>query len=271
MTFEGTRRPALVGVLLLAFGVTAVVTNVAGLGLAHAAQSNEVAVTMQIESGGGEPVMEMQYWLGPDRLRMDVPQGASVIWFGGSQPRMLMVQHAERRYIEWGTPQLDMMRRMMHGMKQMPQGTGTPSINAFDPSQLKFEETGQRGRIGEWDAFEVRMTGLPRDQTGELWLTNDTETGMFELMARLGDVLDALQLPMMSGGSHPQLQKYRNMAAAQGLLGGRVVRIVSHDGDDTTTITLMGIEPGPFPADTFQPPSGYQQMQMPMMRPPGNE
>ena len=115
------------------------------------------------------------------------------------------------------------------------------------------------------------MTGLPRDQTGELWLTNDTETGMFELMARLGDVL---QLPMMGGGSQSQLQKYRNMAAAQGLPGGRVVRIVSHDGDNTTTITLMGIEPGPFPADTFQPPSGYQQMQMPqmpMMRPPGNE
>ena len=130
MTFEGTRRPALVGVLLLAFGVTAVVTNVAGLGLAHAAQSNEVAVTMQIESSGGEPVMEMQYWLGPDRLRMDVPQGASVIWFGGSQPRMLMVQHAERRYIEWGTPQLDMMRRMMQGMKQMPEHQRVRSLAA---------------------------------------------------------------------------------------------------------------------------------------------
>lgn len=144
MTYEGTRRPELVRVVLLALGVAVVATHAAGLGLAHAAQSNDVAGTMRIDSGGGDPAMEMQYWVGQDRLRMDVPQGASVIWFGGSQPRMLMVQHAERRYIEWGPQQLDMMRKMMQGMKQMPQGAGTPSVNVFDPSQLRFEATGQR-------------------------------------------------------------------------------------------------------------------------------
>ena len=63
------------------------------------------------------------------------------------------------------------------------------------------------------------MSG-PGGQEGSLWFTTDVETGLFELMAR---------------------------AEAEVLPEGRVVRIDSRDGDQSSTITLASIEPGPLP------------------------
>ena len=270
MTHHSIRRPAWAVLGSLVLGCLTFATH-AGVAPAQAAQSDQVAVIMQMESGS-TPAMEMKYWVAPGRLRMDMGEGASVIWFGGDQTRMLMVQHAERRYMEWGEQQFEMMRQMM---QRMPQGGGASGGTTFDPTRVGFEETGQRQQIGEWDAFEVKMTGLPDGQTGALWLTTDLDTGMFEVMARLGDVLDAMQMPMMGGGGgQAQFQKYRDLAAAQGMPRGQVVRIVSSDGRETSTMTMVGVEAGPFPASTFEPPSGYERMQMPsmpMMRPPGEE
>ena len=82
------------------------------------------------------------------------------------------------------------------------------------------------------------MSG-PGGQEGSLWFTTDVETGLFELMAR---------------------------AEAEVLPEGRVVRIDSRDGDQSSTITLASIEPGPLPWDTFEAPASYQQMQMPVSR-----
>ena len=66
------------------------------------------------------------------------------------------------------------------------------------------------------------MSG-PGGQEGSLWFTTDVETGLFELMAR---------------------------AEAEVLPEGRVVRIDSRDGDQSSTITLASIEPGRSPGCT---------------------
>ena len=135
------------------------------------AQSGDVKAVMRVESAG-EPAMDMDYYLGENRMRMDMSEEMSLISISGDSPSMLMVQHPERRYIEWGPQQLQMMQQM-------------PGIDdqasAFDPQQLQFQETGATDQIGAWNAFEVEMTNSD-GSVGSLWLTTDTEIGLFEVM-----------------------------------------------------------------------------------------
>ena len=135
--------------------------------------------------------MRVEYFLGRDRMRTDLDQGTSVVWFSGDSPRMLMVQHAERRYIEWGAEQLKMMQRM----PAAGGGNGQPDL---DISALRFEETGQTGTVGDWDAFEVRMTGMG-DQTTTFWMTTDIDVGLFEINQRVAEAGDALRTPTACG------------------------------------------------------------------------
>ena len=229
-----------------------------GLGVAEA-QPDEFKATMQIESGN-EPAMTLEYFLGPNRMRMDLEQGMSMIWFSGDANRMLMIQHADRRYIEWGPDQLKMMQQMM---QRMPQQGGDAAPD-FDIDKLRFERTGRTETIGDWDAFEVRVTGL-EDQEMHYWMTTDTEVGMMEVSRQVATAADALRMPMMGGGAagSQRFLQYQSLAQAQGLPDGRVVRMnVDADGGQTT-ITLLSVDPGPLPADTFEPPDGYEPMQMP--------
>jgi hypothetical protein len=59
-------------------------------------------------------------------------------------------------------------------------------------------------------------------------------------------------------------QRYAEIAKAQGMPEGRAVRIVS-TGEDQATSTLVGVEVGSVPANTFTPPADYEAMQMPAM------
>ena len=217
------------------------------------AQSGDVKAVMQVESAG-EPARDMGVYLGEDRMRMDMSEEMSLISVSGASPSMYMVQHPEQRYIEWGPQQLQMMQQVPDIADQ--------ANSAFDPEQLQFQETGATGQIGPWNAFEVEMT----DSNGEvavLWLTTDSEIGLFEVMLRVADSASIMSSPMGGGGVSLNFLQFQTVAQAQGLPVGRVVRIVSDDGDGTTTITLTDVQPGPLPGSTFEPPAGYTQMQMP--------
>jgi hypothetical protein len=120
---------------------------------------DEVSVAIEVRAANQEP-MEMTYWLGPDRLRMDTLP-LSMVWLGGVSPRMVVIQHPERQYIEFTSEDLETMRQLMQGV-----GGG-----GGDVSRLRFEVTGRRETIGPWPAFEVQVTGLPDGQQGSLWLT----------------------------------------------------------------------------------------------------
>lgn len=201
--------------------------------------------------------MRVECFLGRDRMRTDLDQGMSVVWFSGDNPRMLMVQHAERRYIEWGAEQLKMMQRM-------PAAGGGDAQPDLDISVLRFEETGQRGTVGDRDAFEVRMTGMG-DQTTTFWMTTDIDVGLFEINQRVAEAADALRMPTAGAGANgaQQFLRYQGRARAQGLPNGRVVRMNIDADGQPTTITLLSMEPEALAADTFNPPAGYEQMQMP--------
>ena len=155
---------------------------------------------------------------------------------------------------------------MQQMMGRMGRGGGSGG-GAADPlgGDLTFEATGNRETIGAWDAFEVQVRNEDGDQ-GQLWLSEDTEVGLFEVMASVVDLASSMQMPMGMAGQqrNPQemLQRYAALASAQGLPDGRAVRIVS-TGADQATATLIGVQVGAVPADTFTPPADYEAMRMP--------
>ena len=226
-------------------------------------QSGNVKATVQIEAAG-QPAMTMDYWLSDERVRIDIaqPQAASIVWTAGAAPSMLMIQHGERRYIEWGDQEFQMMRQMM---QRMPGGGGGDS-SAVNLDDVRFEPTGQTETIGPWSATGVRITGMAPGQEGTVWVASDLDSGLFELFAGMGDALEAMQMPMLGGGAggpQQQLMRYRQMQDAAGLPDGGVVRLNATDENGPTTITLQSFEQGPFADDPFAPPAGYERMQLP--------
>ena len=221
--------------------------------------ADDIKAVMRIETDG-QPPMDMEYSLGQEKMRLDMSQGVSVISMTGDNPGMLMIQHAEKRYMEWGPQQLEMMQRMLERV----QGGGGQDSDTFDPTTMQFEQTGETQQIGSWNAFEVLMQGSD-GQAGALWLTTDAEIGLFEISARAAEAANMLRNPMIGGGGGgpQQFQRLRALAEAQGLPDGRVVRIVSIDDNGVGTITLANVETGPLPGATFEPPAEYELMQMP--------
>ena len=129
---------------------------------------------------------------------------------------------------------------------------------------MRFEVTGRRETIGAWRAFEVQVTGLPHGQQGSLWLTNKIETGLFEVFARLGDAMEGIPTPAGRDGAAPQeLLRYAGLAEATGVPDGKAVRYVAAEGGTTTTVTVVALQPGPFPDETFGAPRGYEKLRMP--------
>ncbi len=150
---------------------------------------------MRIEADG-RPPMDMEYSLGQDKMRLDMSQGMSVVSMTGDNPGMLMIQHAEKRYMEWGPQQLEMMQRML---ERVQGGGGGQDSDTFDPTTMEFDQTGETQQIGSWNAFEVLMHGSD-GQEGALWLTTDAEIGLFEISARAAEAVGMLWNPMIPGG-----------------------------------------------------------------------
>ena len=228
------------------------------------ASAQDIKATVQIEAAG-QPAMTMDYWMSDESVRIDLaqPQAVSIVWTSGDAPGMLMIQHGERRYIEWGAAQFQMMRQMMQSVAGAGAGDNSSSVNI---DSVSFEPTGQTETIGPWTATGVRITGLEPGQDGTMWVAPDLASGLFELFARMGDALEAMQLPMLGGGlggPQQQLMRYQQMSTAAGLPEGGVVRLNANDQNGPTTITLQSLAEGPFADDPFAPPPGYAKIQMP--------
>ncbi len=252
---ENTRRT-----VIRVIGLMAVVIACLSTDSIFAQLSSELKVVTRIEMSS-QPAIDVEYYLGPGQTRWDMAESSSLIWTNGNNPSFPMVQHSGKTYIEWGSEQLRMLQQMM----QRTSGGDATSASEVDPSQFTFAETGNREQIGEWDAFEVHMTG-PEGQEGALWLSNDVDTGLLEVSSRVAEATSVLSMPMTGAEVFgPQrFAEYRAIAAAKGLHDGRVVRINTY-GNDDTKITLMSVETGPLPPDTFQAPVGYEHIQMPSL------
>jgi hypothetical protein len=230
-------------------------------GFAHA---QDVKATVEIQPADGA-AMSMDYWMGSDAVRIDMSQGQdiSLVWTSGASSNMLMIQHAERRYMEWGEQQFQMMRQMM---QRVGGAGGSDAADDFNLDNIRFEPTGETETIGPWRAEGIRMTGTEPGQNGTFWIAPDLDVGLFELFARMGDALEAMQMPMMgggAGGAQSQVLRYTQMKNAAGLPEGGVVRLNMNDASGVSTITLASLDEGPFGEDPFAAPAGYEQMQMP--------
>jgi hypothetical protein len=228
------------------------------------AQAQDVRATVQVQPAGG-PAMNMDYWMSADAVRIDISQGqeVSMVWTSGASPTMLMIQHDERRYMEWTEQQLQMMRQMM---ERMGGAGGAGNDSRVDIDNIRFEPTGETETIGPWSATGIRMIGTGPGLESTIWVASDLDVGLFELFARMGDGLEAMQMPMMGGnrgGAESQLMRYTQMKNAAGLPDGGIVRVNSNDANGATTITLQSIDEGPLGDDPFSPPAGYEKMQMP--------
>jgi hypothetical protein len=222
-----------------------------------AAWAEDMKATVQIETGGQGP-MTMDYWVTDGGVRIDLmqPQEISIVLTSGAAPKMLMIQHADRSYMEMPEQMLGMMRQM----SKSAGGGDEPNINIDD---LAFEPTGQTETIGAWTASGVRVTGMDGAES-TIWISGDVDTGLFELFAEMGDALQAMQGPMFGGTGGPQQQmtRYREMRNAAGLPDGGVVRMNVDNAGGETVITLRALEQGTF-GDALSAPDGYQGMQMP--------
>ena len=225
------------------------------------ATAQDIKATVQIETGD-QPAMTMDYWASDEGVRIDIaqPQAVSIVFKSGDAPGMLMIMHSERTDMELGEQMLQMMQRMAGA------GGGADNSSSLNIDSVSFEPTGQTETIGPWSATGVRMTGLESGQEGTFWVVSELDSGLFELFARMGDALEAMQMPMLGGGAggpQQQLMRYQQMSTARGLPDGGVVRLDANDQNGATTITLLSLDGGPFADDPFAPPDGYKKMQMP--------
>lgn len=222
---------------------------------ATAQQPQEFAMDLQMAPVNEAP-MDLRLWAGAGPMRVDMNGDMgqmSMIWSEGT---MLMVQHAQRSYMEVTREMIDRMAQMMSRMGRTPQ-----QAPETDVTQWTFERSGATDTINGMSAFEVKTTG-PEGQSGALWMTTDGDIGLFEALARLGETFQSMGI---AGTNNPmqRLQEYAFYARAQGLPEGRVIRVL--DGKSGTIITVTGIEMGPFAPETWAPPAEYTRQQMPMM------
>ena len=241
-------------------GRTLLLALATGVALPSAvASAQHIQATVLIETADQAP-LSMDYWATDKGVRIDLaqPQQMSIVWMSGPPPKMLIIQHANRRYTEIG-------EQMFQMMQQMAAGGPSSTTGAVDVETLTFEPTGQTQTVSSWTASEVRITGMEAAQNAMLWIASDLDTGLFDLLARMTEPLDAMQMPLLGGGTTgpERLMQFRHIADAAGLPDGGVVRLTATDPNGATEITLQSLERAPFSEDPLVPPTGYEPAQMP--------
>lgn len=226
--------------------------------LAPAAHAQD-AVSAVLHVEGAQGMSEMKITAADENLRLDMqsPQGeASMVWAGGS---MLMIMHSQRMYMEFTQEMMERMRSMMGNVPGMPDAADS-GFSADDMTGVTFNRTGNTDTINGMSAFEVEVVSPDRD-TASLWLTEDTDIGLFQVMARMSDALSSVTMPgMQQSGGMMQMNQFMGLARAQGLPDGAVVRIVNEEGGGITLGEVVG---GPFPDSTWTAPDGYTKQSMP--------
>lgn len=225
-------------------------------------------LTWDVEDTEGPMVIDV--FVAPEHLRVDMGQTNSMIYRGDA---MVMVMHSERAYMVFTREMMEQMGAMMGGIagQQRQQMEESGDFDA-PPS---FTRTGNTKQIGSWDAYEVKVTHP--EQTGEMtvWMSEDVDVDLVTFVTQMAAAMEAFTGPMIQGmaggggGGAPELGmlgSLRDQITEVDLPEGFPVQVITVDQGETSTMTLTQAEQGSLGADTFQPPSGYQEMQMPGMR-----
>jgi hypothetical protein len=225
---------------------------------ALAAPQQDTAVLFEVLNEGRP--MDLKVTTTGDGTRLDMIGGeegdVSMVWASGG---MLMIMHSRQMYMEFTREMMDRMKQMMAAMGRAPEVETEVEI---DPGSFSFERTGNTETINGMDSFEVSVTG-PDGEQSMLWMTEDSEIGLFETFVRMMEPMQEMSMPGMDNPMG-KFSDYMSLAKASGLPDGRVIRVV--DSRNGSQITLKEAMSGPFGDDILSAPAGYQKQAMPMMQ-----
>jgi len=230
--------------------------------LATAPQSG-VYLEVQSESGGTSQLIKLS--LASDRMRVDTEQGISLVNIGGEDGKMVMIQHAQKSYMEFTAEMMKQMAAMMGQMPEMEQ-----EAEAMQPPT--FTRTGNTKQVGEWSAYEVLVQHPDKEGDMTMWMSQDVDADFATLMQQLAaSMASFLDSPMMQmaggqGGMNP-LEEFQAQIGAADFPDGFPVQVITDAGGSPTTATLVAInQNASFGAETWEPPAGYTKMDMPFIR-----
>jgi hypothetical protein len=125
--------------------------------------------------------------------------------------------------------------------------------------------------VGSWNASEYRLEGSEDTPDVTFWFSEETGAELHPMVEQLVAAIDALNssaLQRISGGM-PDGGLVAQMNEGWDEMNvppGFPVEIITSEGGTVTTITVISVEQGPLAAAEFEPPAGYQKMQMPIRR-----
>lgn len=215
----------------------------------------DISLSMLMEGGDDGP-NEMTITVSGDMARLDFNDLVSMVW---SPDWWRMFQHENQMYMEFDKAMMERMRQMMGNMP------GAPDVEAeledFDPTAMMFERTGATDTVMGYEVFEVAFSTEEGDQ-GSMWMSAEAEYGVFEIFTRMMSHLETLAGPMAGGAANStgDMRRYMQLARAQGMPEGKVLRMDTADG---THFTVTGWDEGPFGPETWVAPPGYQKQAMP--------
>jgi len=215
---------------------------------------DDVSMSFRMEAAG-EEANNMTVTVAGEMARFDMGDQVSMVW---SATWWRMIQHANRMYMEFDEAMMARMRQMMGNMPGADDARA--EVDNFDPSDMTFERTGATDTVMEYEVFEVAFSDN-EGNSGSMWMSEAAELGMFEIWTKMMVHLESLAGPMMGGGNPAgNLQQYMQYAQAQGLPDGKVLRMTTEEG---MNFEVTGWEWGPFDADFWDAPEGYQKQTMP--------
>jgi len=216
---------------------------------------------LEIENNSGGQGQIIKLSLAADRMRMDTGEGISLINIGGEGGKMMMVQHAQRQYMEFTS---EMMEAMAAMAGQMPQDMEHEAEAGVPPT---FTRTGNTKMVGAWNAYEVRVEHPEQDDEMIMWMSQDVDADFSALVQQIMDSMSSLlNSPMMQmggGGGAGDFQDFQRQMASVDMPDGFPVQIVT--GDNTNTLLAID-QSASFGADTWEAPAGYTKMDMPFIR-----
>lgn len=226
-------------------------------------EGTQLQIQMNQEARG---LREIGLWIGPLRLRMDqTANQMSLLWIGGEGGSMSMVMHPEKMYMQYS---MEDVERMLGQTRAQAQAESAEEAFGSPP---RFVATGNTKTVGAWNASEYGLEG-PEDTPDVIfWFSQDAGAELRPVVEQLVAAIDALNTPALRriSGGMPDGGLVAHLNASWDEMGvppGFPVEIVTSEGGTLTTITVVSIEQGALDAADFEPPDGYQRMQMPIRR-----
>ncbi len=215
---------------------------------------DDVSMSFAVQ-GVGEEMNNMTVTVSGEMARFDVGDQVSMVW---SPDWWRTIMHENRMYMEFDKAMLERMRQMMGNIPGAPDVQ--TEIDDFDATDMTFERTGATDTVMEYQVFEVAFAD-GEGQQGSMWMSEEAELGMFEIWSLIMPRLESLAGPMMRGGNPAgNIRGYMQLARAQGLPNGKVLRMTTEDGQ---SFEVTGWQRGPFAADFWDAPDDYQKQTMP--------